>query len=526
MEEKKIAIIGAGVSGLLACKYALEKGFNPIVFEARNEVGGVWTETIESTKLQTPKCYYQFSDHPWPDSVKETFPDHKQVMNYLKSYALHFNLFPYIKFNTRIMSIDYLTPSDQDLGSWDRWGGTGKPFSSSGRWIITLQSSLNPTAENEVYQVDFVILCIGKFSDLPNMPDFPLNGGPEVFDGEVLHSMEYAAMADAQAAEIIKDKRVAVVGFQKSAVDLAAEIAKKNGAKHPCTLLFRTVHWTVPETFLTANFRNLNRFSELMIHKPGEGFFLWLLALLLSPLLWIFSKFVEVYLRWTYPLKKFNMVPEHGFFNQISSCMFTVLPASFYDRVKEGSLILKKSKAFRFCRSGLIIDEEQAPVETDMVIFATGYKSDQKLMNIFTSTFFQKCIVDSTAPFYRECIHPRIPQLAILGYSESPAILYTTEMRCKWLAQFLEGNFKLPTIKEMEEDVIKWEKCSRSYAGKGYKRACVSVLLQIYCNDQICKDMGCNPRRKKWFLAELFAPYEPKDYAKMTKLNCIQSFEI
>ncbi|RVW78468.1 hypothetical protein CK203_050481 [Vitis vinifera] len=65
--EKRIAIVGVGINGLLACKYAMEKSFNPIDFESKSSIGGVWTKT---------------------------FPYYNQVMAYLKAYALHFNILP------------------------------------------------------------------------------------------------------------------------------------------------------------------------------------------------------------------------------------------------------------------------------------------------------------------------------------------------------------------------------------------------------------------------------------------------
>ncbi|KAI3988707.1 hypothetical protein MKX01_040099 [Papaver californicum] len=399
--ERRVGIIGAGISGLLACKYVLEKGFQPIVFESQPGLGGVWTHTVETTKLQSPKQAFVFSDFPWSTS-------------YLESYALHFGLLPYIKFNTKVINIDYLVQEGQDMLSWSHWGGTDQAIS-------------NPK--------------------VPNILNFPPNKGPDAYTkGKVMHSMDYSAMDDADAAKFVKGKRVTIVGLQKLALDIASECAIANGVENPCTLVYRTGHWNVPD------------------YRPwGPGVSLLLHSILIVSLSLCF---INLLYQSKFPLKKYNMVPDNSFSQEISSC-----------------LLAMKSKGFSFYKNVLIFDDDVgATLETDAVILATGYK------------IWILCV--------QRMYSSAISQLAINGFSESLVNLYTSEMR-------------LPGIIEMEKDVLKWEKYMKCYCGQYYRRSCIGAV-HIWYNNQLCKDIGFNPKRKNGFYAELFERYGTMDYANLT----------
>ncbi|XP_047047142.1 probable flavin-containing monooxygenase 1 [Lolium rigidum] len=517
--KRVVGIVGAGVSGLAACKHAIDRGFSPVVFETDETIGGVWAHTLESTRLQAPTTSFRFSDMAWPANVTATYPGHREVMEYLRSYVCEFDLLKCIRFSSQVLGVEYLGVAEEEIMGWEQWSGGGKAFGAEkgGWWCLTIKDL--KTGNIEVFQVDFLILCIGRHSGAPNIPEFPANKGPELFKGKILHSMDYSYMDN--VSEFVKGKSVTVIGSGKSAFDIAAEVAKVNGTAQPCTMIYRTKHWRVHKFSIWGfqlSYFYLNRISQLLLHKPGEGFLHYILASALSPLRWAITKLIEAYFKRSIPLQKHGMVPDYSFSFAMSSCLIAMLPEGFYDRVDEGSIVLKNSKRFSFYNDGIILEDANEFIKSDIVILATGFRGDQKLRDIFTANWCRNIVAgssDTSVPLYRECIHPRIPQLAIVGYSESLSDIYASERMANWVTHFMAGGFQLPSIRCMEESVAEWAKYKSRYNGKYLRRSCISTV-NIWFNDLLCKDMGCNPRRKKGFLAEWFQPYGPADYANLS----------
>lgn len=164
MEKKRVGIIGAGISGLVACKHALERGFNPTVFEADTDIGGVWMHTLESTRLQSPRPTYEFSDFPWPADVTEVYPHNTEVREYLRSYARHFDLPRHIIFNAKVVGIEYVGVSEEEIVAWELWAGNGEAFGGggSGEWHVTVKHG-GADASTEVRQITCVRNVAGVF---------------------------------------------------------------------------------------------------------------------------------------------------------------------------------------------------------------------------------------------------------------------------------------------------------------------------------------------------------------------------
>ncbi|KAL5783610.1 hypothetical protein ACOSP7_008639 [Xanthoceras sorbifolium] len=509
----RIAIIGAGVSGLAAAKQL--RHYNPVVFEASDSVGGVWKScSYNSTKLQSSRADYEFTDFPWPNRDDPSFPTYVEIIDYLESYAKHFDVLKYVRFNSKVVDLRFIRePQTADFDGKPP-GEYGSLLPGQQVWKVAVQT--NNSESIQWYSFEFVVVCTGKYGDIPKIPVFPNNKGPETFQGQVLHTIDYCKLDKEAASQLLKGKKVVVVGFKKSAIDLAVECAQANQGPEgqPCTMLVRTLHWTVPHYWvwgLPFFLFYSTRFSQLFHRRPNESLLRTLLCLLLSPMRRGLSKFIESYLLWKLPLLKYGLKPDHPFEEDYASCQMAIMPENFFAEADKGKIVFKRATTKWWFWKGGIEFEDNSRLEADVVILSTGYDGKKKLKAILPDPFRSLLELPSgLMPLYRGTIHPLIPNMAFVGYIESVSNLHTSELRSIWLSRLVDNKFKLPSVEDMLEQTSKEMEIMRQ-STRFFKRHCISTF-SINHSDEICAEMGWNTWRKKNLLLEAFSPYGSQDY--------------
>ncbi|KAK1751490.1 dimethylaniline monooxygenase [Echria macrotheca] len=194
----KVAIIGAGPSGLVTLKYLLAAdralGTEPVevkLFEAEDAVGGTfYARMYEDGELVSSKQLTCFSDfragHDEPD-----FLSAKRYLEYLNEYCEEFRLMPYIHLSTKVVSI------------------TRGRVPKAPRHIVTYQTGA--TGEEHQWECDAVAVCAGLHVT-PNIPEIP---GIENIPFRI-HSSEFKSRS-----QFGVDRTVMVMGGGETASDVA-----------------------------------------------------------------------------------------------------------------------------------------------------------------------------------------------------------------------------------------------------------------------------------------------------------------
>ena len=221
----KIAIIGAGPSGIAAGHALLKQGFNEFtLFDELDAPGGTWRQhSYPGLACDVWAHSYTFSDAPNPD-WSANFVGYAEIQQYLADCCRTFGLTPHLKLNTSVQSAVY----------------TG-----DGKW--TLASKTGALGE-----FDIVINAMGN----QHTPSYPDVEGMNSFQGPSWHSTEWNHDVD------LSGKNVVVVGSAAAAVQIVPELAKKAAQ---LTVLQRSANWIMPRNLRVYGSGQRWRFK----HIPG-----------------------------------------------------------------------------------------------------------------------------------------------------------------------------------------------------------------------------------------------------------------
>lgn len=194
--RKRVAVVGAGPSGIAALKALLAEGHEAVAFEQAERIGGNWvyrpqpghSSVYEGTHIISSKRWSSYEDFPMPEDYPD-YPSHAQVLAYFDAYVAHFGLAPHVRLCTRVERAVRL---------------------EDGGWRLDLGGEAGDSSE----RFDALLVANGHHWD-PFLPDVPGR-----FDGEVLHSHAF------KRAEPFRDRRVLVVGAGNSACDVAVECSR------------------------------------------------------------------------------------------------------------------------------------------------------------------------------------------------------------------------------------------------------------------------------------------------------------
>ncbi|XP_034002287.1 dimethylaniline monooxygenase [N-oxide-forming] 5-like [Trematomus bernacchii] len=407
----KVAVIGAGVSGLTSIKACLDEGLQPTCFESSHDIGGLWrfkekpepgrANIYQSVVINSSKEKMAFSDFPPPADLPNNM-HHSEVLQYIRLYAQAFNLLQNIHFKTSVLSVRQ-TPD----------------FAATGRWEVETEMTEGP---RETHVFDAVIVCTGHFTH-PHLPlsDFP---GIESFEGRYFHSWDYCN------AEGLQGKRVVVIGIGNSGGDIAVDISRVAEKVYLSTRSGAWVVGRVGQGGLPGDIVGTSRL-DMMIQELFPS--------------WV-SRMVEKKLDEAYDHKLYGLKPKHGFFAQIA-VVSDDLPA----RILSGRVQVKPNVK-EFCGSSVVFVDGSID-EVDVVVFATGYN--------YSFPFLPSALQAKSG--YRLRLYKHVfpaalsqPTLAVVGFINGiGSITPLSEMQARWVTRVFKGLSALPSEEAMNKEIEK-----------------------------------------------------------------------
>jgi len=400
---EKVCIVGAGSSGIVAAQVLNARGIPFDCFEKGSQVGGNWryendngmSSAYRTLHINTSRRVMAFKTLPMPDHYPD-YPDHFQMAAYFDEFVDHFGLREKISFRTEVVKVE---PAD-------------------GAWAVTTKSE-GGAERTERYRA--VLVANGHHWD-PRWPE-PAFPGSEEFAGEQLHAHHY------REPDVLRGKRVVVLGLGNSATDIAVESSR-----------------IADKTFLSVR-RGAYVLPKYMNGKPIDEVSNPIFSRLpLSVQRFFAMRGLEMAAgdMTTYGLPK----PDHKLFEAHPTVSSELLP-----RLGHGDITVKPN-IDRFTGGRTIRFADGSEEEIDLVVYCTGYR--------ITFPFFDPKVFaapENRLPLFRRVVSVERPGLYFIGFIQPLGpIMPLAEAQCEWVADLLSGRATLPPAGEMKREIAREER--------------------------------------------------------------------
>lgn len=204
-KSPRIAIIGAGMSGMLMAIKLKQAGFDQFtIYEKASKLGGTWRDnTYPGLQCDVPAHMYTFSFEPNAE-YSNRFAKGSEIQQYLERVADKYDIPSSIQFNSPVTSARF----------------------ESGKWILEMGDGSLVTAD--------IVVCA---SGVLHQPSYPEIEGIKTFQGTQFHTARW------DHSQSLAGKRVGVIGSGSTAAQVVPAITP---IVQQMVLFQRTPQWIFP----------------------------------------------------------------------------------------------------------------------------------------------------------------------------------------------------------------------------------------------------------------------------------------
>lgn len=454
----KVAVIGGGPAGIVAARYLKSEGFEPVLYEQGERLGGQWTGDPRysgvwpAMRTNTSRVMTAFSDRRH-DRETPVFPTNQMVCAYLQAYAEQFELLRHARLRTAVRGLSRNQRGDA--------------------WAI-LSEDAEGRSREDTYEK--VVVATGRYHH-PAIPPVP---GLESYSGRrgLVHAFGY------KHPEVYRGLRVLVAGCSISALEIASDLAMLGASRVVST----------------------NRRQRYVLHKQLAGVPTDHLA---------FTRFAAL-AEECMPMEavaaglkdfvtKTSGSPEQfGAPRPAGNILEAGITQSqhFMPLVAEGRIAVKPWIAGVDGEKVRFTDGTEE--EFDAIIFGTGYHLDLP----FLSEELRRTLdIDAKhIDLYKHTFHPALPGLAFLGLLELIGPYYPVlELQARWIAYAWSGTRPAPGAEAMGNGLAAY----RARRGGPQEMPMHAVAIQF------AREAGVEPVLADWpelTRALLFGPLSPMSF--------------